>query len=95
MTDSRATEREEVLTKARAAKDVAPILAQLPTFRKNEILLAAADALVAATEDILAANQQDIDSGRAEGMSESLVDRLSLDASRIEGIAGGLRQVAG
>ena len=94
MTDSRAIEREEVLTKARAAKDVAPILAQLPTFRKNEILLAAADALVAATDTILAANQQDIDSGRAEGMSESLVDRLSLDASRIEGIAGGLRQVA-
>lgn len=95
MTDSRAIEREEVLTKARAAKAVAPILAQLPTSRKNEILLAAADALVAATDDILAANQQDIDSGRAEGMSESLVDRLSLDASRIEGIAGGLRQVAG
>ena len=95
MTDSRAIEREEVLTKARAAKAVAPILAQLPTSRKNEILLAAADALVAATGDILAANQKDIDSGRANGMAESLVDRLSLDASRIEGIAGGLRQVAG
>ncbi|QGU05266.1 glutamate-5-semialdehyde dehydrogenase [Corynebacterium comes] len=94
MTDSRAIEREEVLTKARAAKAVAPILAQLPTSRKNEILLAAADALVAATEDILRANQQDIDSGRAEGMGESLIDRLSLDTGRIEGIAGGLRQVA-
>ncbi|WP_293777153.1 glutamate-5-semialdehyde dehydrogenase, partial [uncultured Corynebacterium sp.] len=34
------------------------------------------------------------EAGRANGMSESLIDRLSLDATRIEGIAGGLRQVA-
>ncbi|MCS5480203.1 glutamate-5-semialdehyde dehydrogenase [Corynebacterium sp. YIM 101645] len=95
MTDSRATEREEVLTKARAAKAVAPVLAQLPTSRKNEILLAAAAALIAKTDEIIAANQQDIDSGRAEGLTEALIDRLSLDAARIEGIAGGLRQVAG
>ncbi|RSZ62351.1 glutamate-5-semialdehyde dehydrogenase [Corynebacterium hylobatis] len=95
MTDSRATEREEVLTKARAAKAVAPVLAQLPTSRKNEILLAAAAELIAKTDDIIAANQQDIDSGRAEGLTEALIDRLSLDATRIEGIAGGLRQVAG
>ena len=95
MTDTRAIEREEVLTKARAAKAVAPVLAQLPSAKKNEILHAAADALIAQTDDIIAANQQDIDSGRAEGLTEALIDRLSLDAARIEGIAGGLRQVAG
>ena len=88
------TEREEVLSKARAAKAVAPQFAQLPTPRKNEILNRAAENLVAHTEDILAANQRDIEAGRANGMSESLIDRLSLDAARIEGIAGGLRQVA-
>ncbi|ACP33452.1 glutamate-5-semialdehyde dehydrogenase [Corynebacterium aurimucosum] len=88
------TEREEVLSKARAAKAVAPQFAQLPTPRKNEILNRAAENLIAHTEDILAANQLDIEAGRANGMSESLIDRLSLDAARIEGIAGGLRQVA-
>lgn len=88
------TEREEVLSKARAAKAVAPQFAQLPTPRKNEILNRAAEILIAHTEDILAANQLDIEAGRANGMSESLIDRLSLDAARIEGIAGGLRQVA-
>lgn len=88
------TEREEVLSKARAAKAVAPQFAQLPTPRKNEILNRAAENLIAHTEDILAANQVDIEAGRANGMSESLIDRLSLDAARIEGIAGGLRQVA-
>lgn len=88
------TEREEVLSKARAAKAVAPQFAQLPTPRKNEILNRAAENLIAHTEDILAANQLDIEAGRANGMSESLIDRLSLDAARIEGIADGLRQVA-
>ena len=88
------TEREEVLSKARAAKAVAPQFAQLPTPRKNEILNRAADNLIASTEDILAANERDIEAGREAGMSESLIDRLSLDAARIEGIAGGLRQVA-
>ncbi|MGV0369081.1 glutamate-5-semialdehyde dehydrogenase [Corynebacterium aurimucosum] len=88
------TEREEVLSKARAAKAVAPQFAQLPTPRKNEILHRAAENLIAHTEDILAANKLDIEAGRANGMSESLIDRLSLDAARIEGIAGGLRQVA-
>ena len=88
------TEREEVLSKARAAKAVAPQFAQLPTPRKNEILNRAAENLIAHTQDILAANQLDIEAGRANGMSESLIDRLSLDAARIEGIAGGLRQVA-
>ncbi|KKO77872.1 gamma-glutamyl phosphate reductase [Corynebacterium minutissimum] len=88
------TEREEVLSKARAAKAVAPQFAQLTTPRKNEILNRAAENLIAHTEDILAANQLDIEAGRANGMSESLIDRLSLDADRIEGIAGGLRQVA-
>ena len=88
------TEREEVLSKARAAKAIAPQFAQLPTPRKNEILNRAADNLIASTEDILAANERDIEAGREAGMSESLIDRLSLDAARIEGIAGGLRQVA-
>lgn len=99
MTDQNATdrksERDEVLTKAKAAKAVAPVLAQLSSPRKNEILHAAAEALIDATDEILAANQKDIDSGRASGMAESLVDRLSLDAERIKGIAGGLLQVAG
>ena len=89
------TEREEVLSKARAAKDVAPVVAQLSTPRKNEILQRAAENLIAHTDDILAANQQDIEAGRERGMSDPLIDRLTLDAARVEGIADGLRQVAG
>ncbi|WP_448851300.1 glutamate-5-semialdehyde dehydrogenase [Corynebacterium sp. 335C] len=94
-TDVRAAERAEVLEKARRAKVVTSEVATWTSARKNEILLAAADALVAATDEIVAANEKDIEAGRERGIAESLVDRLRLDAGRIEGIAGGLRQVAG
>ncbi|WP_394280902.1 glutamate-5-semialdehyde dehydrogenase [Corynebacterium sp.] len=91
---ARAAERDQVLSKARAAKQVAPLLATLPTSAKDALLRDAADELIARADDILAANQEDIDGGRANGMAESLIDRLALDTGRIEGIAGGLRQVA-
>ncbi|ALC06519.1 Gamma-glutamyl phosphate reductase [Corynebacterium deserti GIMN1.010] len=90
----RETERNEVLAKATAAKNVVPDIAVLGTGVKNAILFAAADALLERTEEIIAANAKDIEAGRENGMEESLIDRLSLDTSRIEGIAGGLRQVA-
>ena len=91
---NREEERAEVLSKARAAKDVAPVVGTLPTSAKNEVLLAAAKELVARTEEIIAANQRDIEAGREAGLTDSLIDRLALDADRVEGIAGGLRQVA-
>ncbi|MDN6136885.1 glutamate-5-semialdehyde dehydrogenase [Corynebacterium sp.] len=92
---TRDQERAEVLDKAAKAKEVTPAVARLTTPQKNEILLAAADNLVAQTDKILAANEADLKAGRERGMSESLLDRLALSAERIEGIAGGLRQVAG
>ena len=90
----REEERAQVLKLARQAKKVAPRFAQLSTPRKNEILLRAAENLVARTPEILEANERDVAAGRAAGMNDSLIDRLSLDAARVEGIAGGLRQVA-
>ncbi|WP_311356059.1 glutamate-5-semialdehyde dehydrogenase [Corynebacterium riegelii] len=91
----REAERAEVLDKARRAKEVAPTLATLPQPTKNQVLHAAADALLKRADEIIAANQRDLDEGRAQGLAESLLDRLALDQGRIEGIAGGLRQVAG
>lgn len=94
LTPERAAERAEVLDKATRAKAVAGELARFTSARKNELLLAAAGALVERTEEVLAANAQDIEAGQERGLSESLLDRLRLDAERIEGIAGGLCQVA-
>lgn len=92
---NRDQERAEVLDKAAKAKEVTPAVARLSTPQKNEILLAAAEALTANTDKIMAANEADLQAGRDRGMNESLLDRLALSAERIEGIAGGLRQVAG
>ena len=94
-TVDRDAERSEVLNKARAAKRVAPRIGALTSGEKNDILAAAADALVAATDEVLEANRRDLEAGREAGLSDSLLDRLSLDAERVEGIAGGLRKVAG
>ncbi|AIT89686.1 glutamate-5-semialdehyde dehydrogenase [Corynebacterium ulcerans] len=92
--DIRSIERDDVLAKARAAHAVSPRVARLRSSQKNVILLAAAEALCAHIPTILSANARDVEAGRAHGMSESLIDRLSLDEGRITAMADGLRQVA-
>lgn len=91
----RQAERGEVLAKARRAKEVAPVIAALSTPAKDAVLLAAVDALTERAAEILDANARDLEHGRGTGLAESVLDRLALDEERIEGIAGGLRQVAG
>ncbi len=44
---------------------------------------------------VLAANQRDLDAGRANGMGEALLDRLALNAARVEGIAAAVDIIAG
>ncbi|WP_433605417.1 glutamate-5-semialdehyde dehydrogenase [Prescottella agglutinans] len=87
--------RQEVHEAARRARVASRVLALLTTAQKDAALHAAADAVVAATDAVLAANAEDIEAARATGTEESLLDRLRLTAARVEGIASGLRQVAG
>ena len=69
-------------------------LAGASTALKNTALLAMADALEAATDDLLAANALDMDQAKAEGVSGALLDRQLLTPERVAGMAGGLRKVA-
>ena len=62
---------------------------------KDAALQAIADALQANVTRIIAANAEDVERERAAGMSEGLLDRLSLDEQRIGGIADAVREVAG
>ena len=78
----------------RTASEIRYDVQKLSTDKKNEALYKAAEILVARTARILAANLKDIEAGRANGMSEALIDRLTLTEARIEQIAEGLRQVA-
>lgn len=54
-----------------------------------------AELLVSRTDEILRANAEDIERAEADGVSPSIIDRLRLDAGRVESMAGGLTQVAG
>ncbi len=83
---------EEVASRARAA---ATDLALATRAVKDAALHAMADALVAATSDVLAANGEDVAAAEQAGTSAALVDRLRLDAGRVEAMAAGLREVAG
>lgn len=75
------------------AKDAAATLAVTSTEDKNRILQAMADALRENCDKILKANALDIENGRKNGMAESLIDRLMLNADRIEGMAQGVEGV--
>ncbi|WP_030512809.1 glutamate-5-semialdehyde dehydrogenase [Nocardia sp. NRRL WC-3656] len=89
------TVREAVHEAARRARVASRTLAQLTTAQKDAALHAAADALLAAKDAVLAANAEDIATAEAGGTAASLLDRLRLTEPRIDGIASGLRQVAG
>jgi glutamate-5-semialdehyde dehydrogenase len=84
----------EILAVAARARDAAAALAPLTRADKDAALLAMADALDDGTELILAANARDVEAGRADGLAESLIDRLALDATRVAAMAQGLRDVA-
>lgn len=85
---------KELNEKGRLAKEASVKLAALSTAVKDRALLDIADAIVASADYIIAENRRDIERGIENGMSKGLIDRLSLDASRIEGIAEGIRQIA-
>lgn len=84
----------EIRTKAALAKQTTPALAALSTDQKNEALLRMADALITEQDSIIEANRRDLELGKENGLSPSLLDRLSLNPQRIAGIAEGLRQIA-
>jgi len=78
----------------RAAVDAARVLAQAPTPVKNEALTAAARALRSRCTEILEANAADIKAAAAAEMSAAMLDRLRLDAARVEAMVTGAEEVA-
>ncbi len=76
------------------AKTASRVLMTAPAAAKNNALLKIADALIQNTDSILAENEKDLAAGRANGMADSLLDRLALSAERIAGMAQGVREVA-
>lgn len=78
----------------RQSKSAAQELGQLATAQKNDCLLQMAQDLENHTADILAANQQDLNQAKANGIPDPLIDRLRLTKERVAEMAEGIRQVA-
>lgn len=79
---------------ANRAKAAAEELAQASTEAKNAWLLAGADALLAQSSELLAANAKDVAAAPGFGLNAAAIDRLTLTPARIQAMADGLRQVA-
>ncbi len=79
---------------AARAREAAHELALATRATKDAALAAMADALVAATDTVLAANGEDVEAARAVGTPDALLDRLRLDTGRVAAMADGLRDVA-
>ncbi len=77
---------------AKEAVQASRVLATLGTDEKNAAISAVGEALLARKDEILAANQEDVDRAKAAGETV-MVDRLMLDAERIEGIVAELKKV--
>lgn len=85
---------QHVKVKAMEAKKACMKLSYMGIEEKNAVLRSIANALRDNTEDILAANEIDLENGRKNGTSQSMLDRLALSQQRIEGMAKGLEKVA-
>ena len=80
-------------TMGKKAKEVARVLATAGAL-KDRALISIADALIENTDYILEENAKDLEAGKANGLSNALLDRLALSPERIKGMADGARQVA-
>lgn len=81
----------EIGVKARKA---ATTLANASTKQKDAALLAAAMCVRANVDDILAANELDVADARKNGLTPAMIDRLTLDAKRVEAIAKAIEDIA-
>jgi glutamate-5-semialdehyde dehydrogenase len=83
----------ELLEKASKLKKAAKQLGMLTAAEKNSALLMMADHLLNQKEWLITENAKDIEAGKENGLSESLLDRLLLTGERIEQIVDGVRQL--
>lgn len=84
---------EQVRKLAEQAKRASEILGILKEEQKNAALEKMAQALLDHTQEILAANAQDLEAARQRGTSQAMLDRLALTPERIAGMAEGIRKV--
>lgn len=83
----------ELIQKGEAAKSASYILSTISTNTKNKALEEIANALVSRSSEIIEANKIDIENAKNNGITDAMIDRLTLTEDRIIAIADGVRQV--
>lgn len=86
--------KDIVLEKAKNAKEASKALAKISSAVKNKALLAMADMLINAKDDLKRENEKDISYSKEKGLSSALIDRLMLNDKRINAMSSGLREIA-
>jgi glutamate-5-semialdehyde dehydrogenase len=86
--------RAEMLALGKAARAASGTIREVSGDARNKALRAAASAVRGRSREILAANERDVEAGKAAGLKASLIDRLTLDQSRVEAMARGLDDIA-
>jgi len=86
--------KNEVLAIARKAKEASRITAKATTDTKNKALFKMADSLIANGSRLKEENARDLQLAQNKGLSNALIDRLTITDKIIEDMAGGLREVA-
>ena len=76
------------------ARQAAAAVARSTTVTRNQALLATAEALESARDQLAKANAADLERGRSHGLEPAMLDRLELTPARIDSMIEGLRQVA-
>lgn len=84
----------EMMIIGAAARDAARAMRQASDEAKTKALTVAAAAIRSRAAEILAANKADIEAARAANMAAPMIERLTLDAARIEAMAKGVEEVA-
>ncbi len=88
------TTTESILSQGKAARRGAKALAHCSTEQKNHALQNIATALLESRQDVLQANERDLEASRRMGLSESILDRILLTSQRLEGMARDIVAIA-
>jgi glutamate-5-semialdehyde dehydrogenase len=89
-----ATAAKTVVEVCREAKDASHLLARATRAEKDACLRDLADRIESSLEPLLDANRADVEAAREEGLSEALIDRLTLTDGRVAEMAKGVREIA-
>ncbi len=87
------TVKQHIEALAKSAKAACPIIANAPVAQRNAALAAIADAIEGSRSALLEANALDLEAAQSAGLDSALIDRLELNADRIDGMLEALKIV--